>query len=135
MTIELAAVAAAALIALVVLFQIALALGAPMGEATMGGRAQHAGGVLTRRYRLMALASAALLVVAALIVLSRAGVVDIGLPEAVVAVGSWVVVGFSVLNTVTNLSGRHPLERWAMSAITLVVALLAAYVAINTPAG
>ena len=135
MTMELAAVAAAALIALVVLFQIALALGAPMGEATMGGRAQHAWGVLTRRYRLMALASAALLVVAALIVLLRAGLVDIGLPETVISIGTWVVVGFSVLNTLTNLSGHHPLERWGMSAITLAVALLAAYVAINAPAG
>ena len=128
MSVEVAAVVAAALIGLVVLFQVALALGAPMGEATMGGRAQHVGGVLTPPYRLMALASAALLVLAAFVVLSRAGVVDLGLLEAVVAIGAWVVVGFSVLNTVTNLSGRHPLERWGFSAVTLAVGVLSGYV-------
>jgi hypothetical protein len=38
------------------------------------------------------------------------------------------------VNTVTNLSGRHPLERWGMSSITLVTALLVAYVAYAVPA-
>jgi hypothetical protein len=135
MTIELAAWMAAALIAIVVVFQLALALGAPMGEATMGGRAQHVGGVLTGRYRLMALASAALLVLAALIVLSRAALIDIGLPEAVVVIGAWVVVVFSALNTLTNLSGRHPLERWGMSAVTLAITLFAGYVALTAAGG
>jgi hypothetical protein len=133
--VQLAGLGAAALIGLVVLFQLALALGAPLGEATMGGRAQHVGGVLTGRYRLMALVSAVLLVVAALIVLSRAAVVEVGLPDPVVVIGAWVVVGFMVLNTLTNLSGRHPLERWGMSAITVAVALLSVYVALNAPAG
>ena len=33
------------------------------------------------------------------------------------------------LNTLTNLSGWHPLERWGMSAIALATALLVGYVA------
>lgn len=130
---ELVAVAAAVLIGLVVVFQVALALGAPLGEATMGGRAAHVDGVLTPRYRVVALASGALLVLAAAIVLSRAGVVDIGLAEPVVTIGTWVVVALSLLNTLTNLSGRHPLERWGLSAVTLAVAFLAGYVAIAAP--
>jgi hypothetical protein len=44
------------------------------------------------------------------------------------------VAGFLALNTLTNLSGRHPLERWGMASITLVATLLVAYVAYAAPA-
>lgn len=37
------------------------------------------------------------------------------------------------LNTVTNLSGRHPLERWGMASVTIVAALLVGYVAYAAP--
>jgi hypothetical protein len=33
------------------------------------------------------------------------------------------------LNTMSNMSGRHPLEKWGMASITLVAALLIGYVA------
>jgi len=39
----------------------------------------------------------------------------------------------ATINTLTNLSGRHPLERWGMSALTATVATLAAYVAVAAP--
>jgi hypothetical protein len=81
----------------------------------------------------MAVASAVLLAVAALIVLARAGVISLGLPESVLVVGAWVVVAFTVVNTLTNLSGRHPLERWGMSALTAVTAVLSGYVALIAP--
>jgi hypothetical protein len=129
--VELAAVAAAGLLGLVAAFQVALALGAPLGEATMGGRAEHVDGVLAPRFRAMAIVSAVLLTVAAVIVLWRAGVLDVGLPESVVVIGCWVVVGFSLLNTLTNLSGRHPLERYGFTALTLVVAALATFVSLS----
>ncbi|MDQ2689930.1 MAG: hypothetical protein M3Y29_06625 [Chloroflexota bacterium] len=132
--VQLAAVAAGALMAVTVAFQLALAAGMPWGDATMGGRARHVDGVLAPPYRVMALLSAVLLAVAALIVVSRAGVVDMGLPDPVRLIGTWLVVAFSILNTLTNLSGRHPLERFGFSAITLAVAILAAYVALAAPA-
>jgi hypothetical protein len=44
--VELAAVAAALLMAAVAVFQVALAAGLPLGEATMGGRAATVDGVL-----------------------------------------------------------------------------------------
>jgi hypothetical protein len=122
MTVQIAATAAAALLGLVALFQLLLAGGLKLGEATMGGRARVIDGALAPRYRVAALASAVLLVVAVLIVLSRAGVV---------VIGAWVVVGFTILNTLTNLSGRHPLERFGLSAVTVVVAILTAYVALS----
>ncbi len=134
-TIEALGVVAAALIGLAAAYQAALVLGLPLGEATMGGRAATVDGVLTGPYRLMAAASGVILTVAALVVLARAGVVDLGLPDPVVAVAIWVVVAFALLNTLTNLSGRHPLERWGMSALTLSIAALAGCIALAARPG
>jgi hypothetical protein len=38
------------------------------------------------------------------------------------------------LNTLSNLPGRHPLERRGMASITLLAGLLVAYVAYAAPA-
>ena len=131
--VELAAVAAAVLLAAVIAFQVALAAGLPLGEATMGGRAATVGGVLQPPYRAVALGSAVVLGLAAWIVLGRAGLVPIFLGGQALAWGAWVVAGFMALNTVSNLSGRHPLERWGMASITLAAALLVGYAAYVAP--
>ena len=131
--VELAAVAAAVLLAGVIAFQVALVAGLPLGEATMGGRAATVDGVLQPPYRAIAVGSAVVLVVAAWIVLGRAGMVPIFLGGQALVWGAWVVAGFMALNTVTNLSGRHPLERWGMASITLAAAILVGYVAYAAP--
>lgn len=132
--VELVAVAAAVLMASVAAFQLALAAGLPLGEATMGGRAATVGGVLQPPYRAMAFGSAVVLVLAAWVVVGRAGILPIFLGGQALVWGAWVVAGFMVLNTLTNLSGRHPLERWGMTSITVAAALLVGYVAYATPA-
>lgn len=131
--VELAAVAAAVLMAGVIAFQVALAAGLPLGEATMGGRAATVDGVLQPPYRAIALGSAVVLVLAAWIVLGRAGTVPIFLDGQALVLSAWVVAGFMALNTLTNLSGRHPFERRGMSSITLAAALIVSYVAYAAP--
>ncbi len=126
-------VLAAVLLTAVIAFQVALAAGLPLGQATMGGRASTSDGVLDPPFRLMAVGSAVVLVLAAWIVLARGGVLPIFLDDRALDVGAWVVVGFLALNTVSNLSGRHPLERWGMASITLVAGLLIGYVAYAAP--
>jgi len=130
---EVAALTAAVLMAVVVAFQVALAAGLPLGEATMGGRATTVNGILQPPFRALALASAVVLVVAAWIELARAGQLPIFVGGEVLVWGAWVVAAFMALNTLTNLSGRHPLERWGTGSITLVVALLVGYVAFAAP--
>lgn len=120
--------------AAVATFQVALAAGLPLGEATMGGRAVTIDGVLQRQYRAIALGSAVVLVLTAWIVLGRARVVPGLLGSEALGWAAWMVAGFLALNTMTNLSGRHPLERWGMASITLVAALLVGYVAYAAPA-
>lgn len=131
--VELAAVVAAVLLTTVAGFQGALAAGLPLGEATMGGRAATSDGVLQPPYRAIALGSAVVLLLVAWLVLARAGTLPIFLSGQALAWTAWVVVGFLALNTLTNLSGRHPLERWGMASITLLAALLVAYVAFAAP--
>ena len=131
--VELAAVAAAVLVGGAVLFQLGLAAGLPFGEATMGGRAATVDGVLTPPYRAMALASAVLLLLAAWVVLGRAGLLTTFLDGQALVWGAWIVAGFMALNILTNLSGKHPLERWGMASVTLIGALLVGYVAFAAP--
>jgi hypothetical protein len=131
--VELAAVIAAMVLGAAAAFQVALAAGLPLGEATMGGRAATVDRVLQPPYRAMALGSAALLLLAAWIVLGRAGMVPIFLSGQALVLGAWAVAGFMALNILTNLSGRHPLERWGMSSFTLAGALLVGYVAYAAP--
>jgi hypothetical protein len=132
--VELAAVAAAVLIATVITFQAALAAGLPLGEATMGGRAPTVGGVLGPRYRAIAAGSAVILALAAWIVLGRAGMVPVFIGGQALAWAVWIVAAFMALNTLSNLSGRHPLERWGMASITLLCCGLVGYVAYTAPA-
>jgi hypothetical protein len=132
--VELAAIAAAMLMVAVAAFQLALAAGLPLGEATMGGRAPNVDGVLVPRFRAFAVVSAVVLALAAWLILGRAGSVPVFIGGQSLAVAAWIIAGFLALNTLTNLSGRHPLERWGMAAISLVSALLVGYVAFAAPA-
>ena len=131
--VQLAAVVAALLIAAAAIFQVALAAGLPLGEATMGGRARTVAGVLEPRYRAIALASAVVLILTAWIVMGRAGLVQTFVGGQVLVWITWVVAGFLALNTLTNLAGKHPLERLGMASITLISAVLVGYVAFAAP--
>lgn len=127
---QIAAVAAGVLVAGVAGFQLALALGLPLGEATLGGRASTTNGVLTGPFRLVAAVSAFVLILVAWIVLARAGVVGSGpFGDTFVAWATWTIFVFLVLNTVANFAAPHPVERWVMGTITLVVAGLVGIVA------
>lgn len=130
---EQAAATAATLMAAVAVFQVALALGLPLGEATMGGRAPTVGGVLQGNYRALALVSAVVLLLAGWLVLGRAGLVATFLDGQMLVWATWLIAGFLALNTISNLSGRHRLERWGMASITLISAVLVVYVAWAAP--
>lgn len=111
----------------VVGFQCALALGAPWGHLTMGGRFS---GRLPGPMRVAAVAQALVLVLAGGVVLARAGVV--ALPQWLASASTliWAVVGLSAVSLLLNLITPSRAERrlWApvvavMLASSLVVAL------------
>ena len=113
----------------VIVFQIALALGAPWGAYAMAGRSP---GRFPARLRVAALVQAGLIGVAVLIVLVRAGLAVPAWSDAAVWL-IWLVVGFSAISLLLNAISPSAGERriWTpvaavMLATSLVVALSAA---------
>jgi len=122
MNARLAARIFAILIAVVGVFQLALALGAPWGRFAMGGAFP---GAYPPPMRVVALAQIGALLAMALVVLSRAGLT---LP-AWRAVSKWLVWGVVALagvGIVLNLITPSPMERliWAPVASALLLTAL-----------
>lgn len=121
-----AAVIAATLLTAVAAFQVALALGAPWGDAVLGGRAATADGVLTGGYRVAAGLQSLVLLSMAAVLLARGGVRWAAWGATRVAgTLTWVIAGFMILNTVGNLTSDHWFERWVLGVVTVLVALVA----------
>jgi hypothetical protein len=103
----------------VVLFQLALAAGAPWGEWAMGGAYP---GQFPPSLRVAAIVQAALLVGMALVVLTRAGLFTPRWARHARWL-IWVVVAYSVIGLVLNLITPSAGERaiWAPVAFVLLV--------------
>lgn len=117
-----AALIFAGLTALVCLFQLALAMGAPWGEYAMGGAFP---GVYPPIMRVSALVQIVLLALVALVVLSRAGVL---LPSWAKASRwlMWIIAAFTGVGVVLNLITPSGGERliWAPVAVVLFLSAL-----------
>lgn len=100
-------------------FQVALALGAPWGEWTLGGRYR---GALPPRVRGVPVVSAVLLASFAAVVLSRAGVAFPAL-AGVSDTAVWAVVAYCALGTVAN--AITPSRRERALWLPVVVGMLA----------
>jgi hypothetical protein len=98
-------------------FQVALALGAPWGEYAMGGANR---GKLPPAMRVAAVVQALVLAVLVLVVLTRAGLVDVpivhDLPWLI-----WVAVAFSAVSLVLNAISRSARERQLWVPIALLM--------------
>jgi hypothetical protein len=122
-----AAVAASVLFVSMAAFQVALALGAPLGAHVLGGRYPD---TLPDRIRVLSAVAAAILVASAIIVLTRAGV--IGWPAGAAGLlppAAWIIAGYMALNTLGNVTSKSRLERTVFTAVTAVLAILCAFVA------
>ena len=111
----------------ITLFQLALALGAPLGEFTLGGRFP---GVLPPKVRLAALAQTVILWLFTAMVLSGAGLAFESL-LSIARVGILLVVAFFVLGSVANLSSSSRKERLLMGPLNVAALILTLVVAIG----
>jgi hypothetical protein len=112
------AIAGAILLAALVVFQVALAAGAPLGRFAWGG--QH--DVLPRRLRIGSVIAIAIYAVFALFLLSKAGLVSI-IGDPLLSIGMWVILIYLALGTLLNLISRSKYERALMTPVSLAVAL------------
>jgi hypothetical protein len=121
-----AALALTVLLALLAVFQLALALGAPLGHFAWGGAHR----VLPRRLRIGSLVSIVIYAVIALLALDRVGLIDV-VPDGVSTVGMWVAFGYFVLGIPLNAVSRSKPERYTMTPVVAVLALLSLLVALS----
>jgi hypothetical protein len=121
-----AAVAATGFI-LVAGFQVFLALGASWGRAAWGGTHD----VLPPGLRIASAASAVVLIVAALVVLGRAGYWGATVPFGIFRWGAWVLVGAMTLSALGNFASSSDWERFLMGPVALLLALLCFIVALG----
>jgi hypothetical protein len=101
-------------------FQVALALGAPFGDAAFGGA--HTGR-LPSGYRLVSTGAAAFWLLAALHALSRGGTLT-RCPRAGDRRFTWVLVGLTAVGALMNAASSSPWERFGWAPYTLALAIL-----------
>ncbi len=112
---------------IVVLFQFALAAGAPWGHLAMGGRFP---GVFPLHMRVAAVIQALILSGLALIVLSNAGIIladFYDLSNTLI----WVVVVINIVSLVMNTITPSKQERAIWMPVTLILAICSSIVALN----
>lgn len=125
-TATLAAYVFTGLLALLVLFQLALAAGAPWGALAFGGQNK---GTLPVGYRIASGVSILIYGFLGVLALDRVGAIDL-LPAGFSEVGMWVVFGFLCLGTLMNAISRSKPERYTMTPVVIVLAGLALVIAL-----
>jgi hypothetical protein len=122
---SIAAVAAVGFV-LVASFQGALALGAPWGRAAWGGSRDR----LPSGLRIASGFAAVLWLLAALVVLSRAGYDWSPIPRGLARWGTWLLCGMLVIGTLMNLASRSRLERLVQTPVAAALSILCLLVAL-----
>jgi hypothetical protein len=125
------AIAACGLLLLGVAFQLALSAGAPWAAAAYGGRVALSDGRLPTRYRAASLITALVLIAIGWLLLLRGGLVGSASENSALTLECWVCAVLFAVNTVGNVAGRHPLERWGMGALTACLTVLCVLLAIG----
>lgn len=120
------ALALTILLGLLALFQLFLALGAPLGRFAWGG--QHR--VLPARLRIGSAVSILIYALIGVIAWDRVGAIDVfGEPFSEVAM--WVVFGYFALGILMNAISRSKPERLTMVPVTIVLSVLAFFIAMG----
>ena len=120
-----AAIAAAVGFAVVAVFQLLLALGAPWGQAAWGGGQE---GQLPHELRFASTISMVILIGAALIVLGRAGYWGTRFYE-LFRRGTWVLAVLMAVGAVMNAASPSSWERFMWAPVALLLALACLIVA------
>ncbi|HLL04050.1 MAG TPA: hypothetical protein VK539_25925 [Myxococcaceae bacterium] len=123
----LAAVLACVIFAGLTIFQALLIAGLPLGHLAWGG--QHR--VLPAGFRIGSAISIMLYGAFALLMLERAGIIELLPGDAIEGVGLWVLTGYFALGIVMNAISRSKPERYTMTPVALVLTLLCLVLALG----
>ena len=127
MTSTIAAIVFACLTAIVVLFQLGLALGLPWGKASMGGKYP---GKYPPAMRIVAVLNMVILSGIAIIVLVKA---DLLFPrlDSFASTAIWFIIGFCAIGTLLNAITPSKIERKLWLPTTALLFVTSLIVALN----
>lgn len=111
----------------VALFQLAIVLGAPVGEYAYGGQHQ---GVLPTRFRVTSVVSMLIMLAVAGHYMAQLGVFSPLLDEAGNAIANWGFVAFFALSALMNNISKSEKEKRVFGSITIAMLLSAILVAL-----
>lgn len=117
---QLYAVLACIILGCLAVFQVALVAGAPIGRFAWGG--QH--DVLPRKLRIGSIVSILLYALFGYTALAQAGLVPVLVNQSFTGVFMWVLTGYFTLGVVMNAISRSKPERFVMTPVALVLAIL-----------
>jgi hypothetical protein len=120
-----AAAAAAAGFTGFAVFELALALGAPVGRAAFGGTHTY----LPAGLRIVSALAVVIWLLAALVVLRRGGYRAPLISARVSRTGTWVLTGLLSLGVLLNLASSSGWERFLQAPVTAILATLCLIVA------
>ena len=109
------------------LFQLAIVLGAPVGEYAYGGQHQ---GVLPTRFRVTSVVSMLIMLAVAGHYMAQLGVFSPLLDEAGNAIANWGFVAFFALSALMNNISKSEKEKRVFGSITIAMLLSAILVAL-----
>lgn len=112
-------------ISLLIIFQIALICGAPLGHFAWGGQDK----VLPTKKRIGSVASIVIYLIMTAFVLSKAQVLSIVTNDAVLDAGLWIIFGYLVLGIVMNALSHSKPERFVMTPVAAILAVCVGIVA------
>ncbi|MCR2784025.1 MULTISPECIES: hypothetical protein [unclassified Microbacterium] len=114
------------ILALLALFQIALALGAPFGHFAWGGQDR----VLPARKRIGSVVSILIYGLMAVVAWDRVGANSI-FPDLFSQIAMWVIFAYSVLGILMNAISRSKPERYTMVPVSIALSVLSFLIAMG----
>jgi uncharacterized membrane protein len=115
-------------LAFVALFQLALVLGAPMGEYAFGGAHK---GKLPLQYRIASVFSILIYLATAGHYLAQANLVIRLLPDDLNNLVNWALVGLNAVSLLMNSISRNKKERNTWVPVALLLLICSIFIALN----
>ena len=109
----------AVLFGVIVIMTVLVACGLPLGEFTMGG--QHK--ILPKKFRVVAVISAAIQVFAMIIILQAGGFISLWLPFTVTKYICFFFAAYLSLNTIMNMISKSRKEKYVMTPLSLIAGI------------
>jgi hypothetical protein len=106
-------------LAIIAVFQVALALGVPWGRAAYGGTSER----LPPELRVASAVAAVVWLLAAVVVLGRGGYWGSPRRSAALRWGTWLVAGLLGLGALVNFASSSPWERFGWGPLALLLAI------------